>query len=441
MSTNHNHRALKITILSSSILFSSLALAQATTTIGGAFSGGTIVPVAGPGSIVIGNRGSAASPNVPAANAADAIVIGQSATQANTQYSIAIGRDAASGGGQAAVAMGWNSLASGTKAVALGSNATVTGESGLAVGRRAFALANDTTALGGFALANQVGASALGYQAIAAGVNSTAVGNSAVAVGNRSTAVGVQSQANATGSLALGDTAIVSNTATNGIALGTNATVNHAGSLAMGAGATTTVGAQAGYTAYGLAATQTSVGEVSFGAAGAARKLTNVAAGQAATDAVNVSQLDQVAQNTAASLGGGAAYDPTTGAYTAPTYNVANATYRDVGSALNALNNNVISQGRAYTDEQIANVRSEAAHDRREARAGSAAAMAVAGLPQPTQPDKNMVSMGASVFQGQSAVALGLSRVTADNRWVMKGAVTSTSRGQFGAAVGGGYQW
>ncbi|WP_428851308.1 YadA-like family protein [Imbroritus primus] len=427
MSKKHSHRILKLTILSGSVLFSSLAMAQFTTTIGGAFAGGTVNPVAGPGSIVIGNRGSTNSPNLPAANASDAIVIGQSATQANTQYSIAIGRDAAAGGGQAAVALGWNALASGTKAVAVGSNAVVTGESGVAMGRRALALANDTTAVGGFATASQVGA--------------TAVGNLSVASGVRSTALGIQSQATADSSLALGDTAIVANGATSGIALGTNARANHANSLALGANSATSVGAQANYTAYGLAAPQSSAGEVSFGSAGAARTLTNVAAGQAATDAVNVSQLNQVAQNTATSLGGGASYDPTTGAYTAPTYNVANATYRDVGSALNALNNSVVSQGRAYTDEQIANVRSEAARDRREARAGSAAAMAVAGLPQPTQPDKNMVSMGASVFQGQSAVALGLSRVTADNRWVMKGAVTSTSRGQFGAAVGGGYQW
>lgn len=427
MSIKHRHRMLQLTLLSGSILFSSLALAQATTRIGGSFLGGTAAPTAGPGSIVIGNRGSSNSPTLPAANASDAIVIGQSATSANSQYAISIGRDAVSGGGQAAIAMGWNAFASGTKSLALGSNSSVVGESGVAVGRRAYALANDATALGGFALANQIGA--------------TALGNLSTAAGTRSSALGIQSQANGASSMALGDTAIVGVTATNGVALGTNAVVNHADSLALGANSVTAIGAQTSYAAYGLAAPQASVGEVSFGSAGAARTLTNVSAGQAATDAVNVSQLNQVAQNTATSLGGGASYDPTTGAYTAPTYSVANATYHDVGSALNALGNSMASQSRTYTDEQIANVRSEAARDRREARAGSAAAMAVAGLPQPTQPDKSMVSMGASVFEGQSAIALGLSRVTADNRWVMKGAVTSTSRGQFGAAVGGGYQW
>ncbi|MBW9135077.1 hypothetical protein JNC05_39180, partial [Paraburkholderia ginsengiterrae] len=64
-------------------------------------------------------------------------------------------------------------------------------------------------------------------------------------------------------------------------------------------------------------------GEVSVGSAGAERRITNVAAGSAATDAVNVSQLqseDAKVNNegaaTAAALGGGSTYNTTTGPIT-----------------------------------------------------------------------------------------------------------------------------
>jgi autotransporter adhesin len=133
--------------------------------------------------------------------------------------------------------------------------------------------------------------------------------------------------------------ALGTNSVANGIqalALGAGANASFAGSVALGAGSTTAVGSRAGYAGYGLTAPQTSVGEVSVGGAGAERQITNVAAGSAPTDAVNVSQLNQVAQNTATALGGGASYDPTTGTYTAPTYTVGGATYNNVGDALGA---------------------------------------------------------------------------------------------------------
>jgi autotransporter adhesin len=73
--------------------------------------------------------------------------------------------------------------------------------------------------------------------------------------------------------------------------VGFGAVSTHANSVALGAGSSTAMGAQANYTAFGLAAPQTSAGEVSIGSAGAARTLSNVAAGSAGTDAVNVAQL------------------------------------------------------------------------------------------------------------------------------------------------------
>ncbi|SMF77456.1 YadA-like family protein [Allosphingosinicella indica] len=79
------------------------------------------------------------------------------------------------------------------------------------------------------------------------------------------------------------------------IALGQGASVTAANSVAIGAGSEAGRGAQLGYTAFGLAAAQDSAGEFSVGAVGAERQITNVAAGSADSDAVNVAQLRGVA--------------------------------------------------------------------------------------------------------------------------------------------------
>ncbi|QWP74871.1 YadA-like family protein [Lysobacter sp. K5869] len=183
--------------------------------------------------------------------------------------------------------------------------------------------------------------------------------------------------------------------------LGFGATSTHANSVALGAGSSTQVGAQTGYTAFGLAAPQTSSGEVSIGAAGAPRKLTNLAPGSIGTDAVNLAQLQgalataasdpfsvkyddlggapnlqsvtlqgaggtvvsnlragavnpastqaingsqlfAVSQSNAQRLGGGAAVAPD-GTVTAPNYVVAGNGYNNVGAALAALDGNAQS--------------------------------------------------------------------------------------------------
>ncbi len=73
--------------------------------------------------------------------------------------------------------------------------------------------------------------------------------------------------------------------------LGVNARSTHANSVALGAESVTARGTQASYIAPGMAALQSSVGEVSVGSSGALRQITHIAAGSAATDAVNVAQM------------------------------------------------------------------------------------------------------------------------------------------------------
>ena len=94
-------------------------------------------------------------------------------------------------------------------------------------------------------------------------------------------------------SVVIGDSA--SGTANAQTILGANATSSVANSVALGYASVASRGAQTDYTAYGLSTPQNSAGEVSIGSPGQERQITNVAAGSAATDAVNVAQLEGVA--------------------------------------------------------------------------------------------------------------------------------------------------
>ncbi|EBQ3873780.1 hypothetical protein AIC33_004675, partial [Salmonella enterica subsp. enterica] len=123
-----------------------------------------------------------------------------------------------------------------------------------------------------------------------------------LAVGTDSLAMGAKTIVNADAGIGIGLNTLVMADAINGIAIGSNARANHANSIAMGNGSQTTRGAQTDYTAYNMDTPQNSVGEFSVGSEDGQRQITNVAAGSADTDAVNVSQLkvtdSRVAANT-----------------------------------------------------------------------------------------------------------------------------------------------
>ena len=88
---------------------------------------------------------------------------------------------------------------------------------------------------------------------------------------------------------------------------------------------------------------------------------------------------------------------------------------------LNQLNN-AAAQSNRYTDQQIKGLK-------RYVDGGVAATMAVAGLPQATEPGKNMVSMAGSTWQGQQGMAIGVSRVSERGRWIYKGSLATSTRG------------
>ncbi|MDB5884992.1 MAG: hypothetical protein JWR74_1163 [Polaromonas sp.] len=301
-----------------------------------------------------------------------------------------------------ATAVGYNATASAENAVAIGRDANAGTADAVAIGHGAVARDGKAVSIGAQNIASGNGAVAIGDPNIATGAGAVAIGQNNTATGQGAVATGNANQATGAGSVAIGDAnkatgqtsvAVGSNAVANGasaIAFGQAAVASAANSVALGAGAVAVRGAQTGYAAIGVGAGQNSAGEVSVGNAGSERQLTSVAPGSAGTDAVNVNQLNGVTAG--------------------------------IGNYVN----NVV---RRIDDVE------------KNADAGTAGAMAMAGMPQAFTPGKNMLAAGAASYQGQTSLAVGLSRLSDNGKWVMKVNGAANSRGKVGLAVGAGYQW
>ena len=78
---------------------------------------------------------------------------------------------------------------------------------------------------------------------------------------------------------------------------------------------------------------------------------------------------------------------------------------------------------------------------KKDASAGTASALAVGNLPQATIPGKGMVSLGSGFYDGQSAMAIGLSKMSDDGKWVFKGSASYDSQEKAGAALSVGFHF
>ncbi|EDR8806467.1 YadA-like family protein [Salmonella enterica] len=389
-----------------------------------------------------------------------------------------------------------------------------------------------------------------------------------LAVGTDSLAMGAKTIVNADAGIGIGLNTLVMADAINGIAIGSNARANHANSIAMGNGSQTTRGAQTDYTAYNMDTPQNSVGEFSVGSEDGQRQITNVAAGSADTDAVNVSQLKvtdaQVSRNTqsitnlntqvsnldtrvtniengigdivttgstkyfktntdgadanaqgadsvaigsgsiaaaenSVALGTNSVADEANtvsvgsstqqrritnvaaGVNNTDAVNVAQLKASEAGSvryetnADGSVNYSVLNLGdgsggttrignvsaavndtdavnyaqlkrsveeaNTYTDQKMGEMTSKIKGVENKMSGGIASAMAMAGLPQAYAPGANMTSIAGGTFNGESAVAIGVSMVSESGGWVYKLQGTSNSQGDYSAAIGAGFQW
>ena len=64
--------------------------------------------------------------------------------------------------------------------------------------------------------------------------------------------------------------------------------------------------------------------------------------------------------------------------------------------------------------------------------------MALTAMPQAFGPGRSMFGMGVSTWQGESAVAFGVSKATPGGKVVVKAGATYNTRGQGGANAGVG---
>ena len=216
------------------------------------------------------------------------------------------------------------------------------------------------------------------------------------------------SNANAAYSTAIGYKALASKNAVAGLAIGPASLADSAYSVALGAESVAQeahvadVASGSAYTYGGLnddnvAAKATKATRVaSIGAEGKERQLQHVAAGvisPTSTDAVNGSQLY----------------------YT-------NKAVENNTRAINQLRGDVHRM-----DRQL--------------RAGIAGATALSFLQRPNQPGKSVVSLGVGGYRGESAVAIGYSRNSDNNKISIKvgAGVNTRSDINYGASIG--YQW
>ena len=275
--------------------------------------------------------------------------------------------------------------------------------------------------------------------------NSTA--EDSLAVGEDSLAMGAKTIVNGDAGIGIGLNTLVLTDAINGIAIGSNASANHANSIAMGSGSQTTRGAQTDYTAYNMDAPQNSVGEFSVGSEDGQRQITNVAAGSADTDAVNVSQLKS-------SEAGGVRYDTKADGsidYSNITLGGGNGGTTRINNVSAGVNNNdavnyaqlkqSVQETKQYTDQRMVEMDNKLSKTESKLSGGIASAMAMTGLPQAYTPGASMASIGGGTYNGESAVALGVSMVSANGRWVYKLQGSTNSQGEYSAALGAGIQW
>ncbi|MBS0426391.1 MAG: YadA-like family protein, partial [Proteobacteria bacterium] len=322
---------------------------------------------------------------------------------------------------QGAIASGIGASASATNSVAMGTNASATTANSVALG------ANSTTG----ATTSTTGTNIRGTDYTFAGGTSTGV----VSMGS----VGGERQVT---NVAAGQLNASSTDAVNGSQLyATNQAINNI-AIAAGAGINVTT-AQTGT---GIAI-GTSVANVGPGGTATYTAGNNVVLTQSGTNmtfAVNdnpnfnsVTVGHTTINNNGVSIANGPSM-------TTSGVDAGGKTITNVAPGVNgtdAVNVNQLGTGLGVVNNNVNALRQDVIENRKEAQAGVAGAMAMAGMPQAYLPGKSMVAAGAASFKGQTAIAIGLSKISDNGKWVTKITGSANTRGDVGVSVGAGYQW
>ncbi len=300
-------------------------------------------------------------------------------------------------------------------------DSSASGAYSTAVGYQAQASASDTLAIGRQSVSSGMNAIAIGKGAQATAVNTIAIGTGNIVSGKASGAIGDPSVVTGNSSYSVGNNNTVS--ANNAYALGSNITAGTADSVYLGDRATTS-GVHTANTASGEAYTYGGLNDAAVAGKAGSSATANKVAG-VVTVGNNADETRQV-QGVAAGVVSAASTDAINGSQLYYTNQAIN-------QSINSINNYVANMGNQL-NQRINDVESDS-------KAGTAAAMAVAGLPQAYLPGKSMMAVSGSAYRGESGYAVGFSSISDGGNWIIKGTATGNSRGHYGATAGVGYQW
>ena len=330
-----------------------------------------------------------------------------------------------------------------TRSTACGYFANSNGDYSTAVGQNAGAIADNSVALG--------------YLANAGGITNPLVGPSTVNYNNSfTTAIGTGAKAGATAENQSNATAVGASAqanAANATALGTLAVANYSNSVAIGLGATTTRDNQVvlgrannTYTLAGITSQASTAAQ-----SGSTYLVTTDSSGNLAASTFNIATLtnlpSQVTQNSTdiTNLNNTVSGHTTeladhetritnnTNAIAVHTIEIADLDTRVTTNA----NNITQLDGRVGAlSSSIQGLGSQIGETRTEARAGTALALATAGLRYDDRPGKLSLAGGFGHFKGQSGLALGLGYNTSEDFRVNAALSATTNQGDVGVSVG-----
>ena len=321
--------------------------------------------------------------------------------------------------------------ASGKYSTAIGYRANAGGENSLAMGNGATVGAGATNSI------------AIGTGSNVTGLNSIAIGTGHQVSGSNSGAFGNPSYIDADNSYGIGNNNRIENTATQSFAIGNSNTISTANTYVLGSGVTSTVenslffgnnaayineitdpdkskGRNSAYTndtitvqnangqnidvVMNFAGGNQVVGVVSVGNANETRRIQGVAPGlvsKDSTDAINGSQLYSAIEGVSAHIG------------------------------------NQINQ----TNQAVNNLAQQLGDARKEARSGTASAIAIGNLPQSTMPGKGMLSVGTGYYKDEGALSLGLSKMSDNGKWIFKSSLSYDTQENVGAGLSLGFHF
>jgi peptidoglycan hydrolase CwlO-like protein len=108
---------------------------------------------------------------------------------------------------------------------------------------------------------------------------------------------------------------------------------------------------------------------------------------------------------------------------------------------LNSGMSNAISVANAYTDARLDAVNFDLRRARHEARSGTAAALAAAGMPQAMEAGRTMIAGGMGTYRGKVGFAAGASYRASNGKSIYRLGVSYDSSEHFGANLGAGVEF